>query len=119
VQSRGIVGRSKSKNFYRDVFGLPVTFEDDDSAVFRFGDTMVNLMTTTAAAGALIEPASVASRDSGSRFQFTVGVDDVDAKCEELAARGVERLNGPMDQPWGIRTASFRDPGGHIREIAK
>ena len=22
-------------------------------------------------------------------------------------------LNGPIDRPWGIRTASFRDPGGH------
>jgi uncharacterized glyoxalase superfamily protein PhnB len=24
-----------------------------------------------------------------------------------------------MDRPWGIRTASFRDPGGHIWEIAQ
>jgi catechol 2,3-dioxygenase-like lactoylglutathione lyase family enzyme len=31
---------------------------------------------------------------------------------------GVELLNGPMDRPWGNRTASFRDPGGHIWEIA-
>jgi uncharacterized glyoxalase superfamily protein PhnB len=31
----------------------------------------------------------------------------------------VDLLNGPMDRPWGIRTASFRDPGGHIWEIAK
>jgi lactoylglutathione lyase len=23
-----------------------------------------------------------------------------------------------MDRPWGIRTASFRDPGGHIWEVA-
>lgn len=38
---------------------------------------------------------------------------------EKLAARGVALLNGPMDRPWGIRTASFRDPGGHIWEIAK
>ena len=26
---------------------------------------------------------------------------------------------GPVDRPWGIRTASFRDPGGHIWEIAR
>jgi lactoylglutathione lyase len=37
----------------------------------------------------------------------------------ELTARGVELLNGPIDRPWGIRTASFIDPGGHIWEIAK
>jgi catechol 2,3-dioxygenase-like lactoylglutathione lyase family enzyme len=107
-----------AKQFYGQVFGLPVTFEDDDSAVFKFGDTLVNLLKTTAA-GELIEPAAVASREAGSRFQFTVEVDDVDAMCADLATRGVELLNGPMDRPWGIRTASFRDPGGHIWEIAK
>ena len=53
------------------------------------------------------------------RFQLTIEVDDVDATCAELAERGVELLNGPIDRPWGVRTASFRDPGGHIWEIAK
>lgn len=67
----------------------------------------------------LIEPATVAAPDAGSRMVLTVDVDDVDAVCEQLTARGVELLNGPMDRPWGIRTASFRDPSGHIWEIAK
>jgi catechol 2,3-dioxygenase-like lactoylglutathione lyase family enzyme len=107
-----------SKQFYREVFGLPAVFGDDNSTVFRFGDTLVNLLKTTAA-GELVEPAKVASREAGSRFVFTIHVDDVDAMCVELAARGVELLNGPMDRPWGIRTASFIDPGGHIWEIAK
>ena len=31
-----------------------------------------------------------------------------------LVSRGVELLNGPMDRPWGIRTASFRDPRAHL-----
>ena len=106
-----------SKKFYGEVFGLPVMFEDDNSAVFKFENTLINLLKTTAAVE-LIEPAVVASRDAGARAQFTLGVDDVDAMCAELANRGVELLNGPMDRPWGIRTASFRDPGGHIWEIA-
>ena len=29
-----------AKKFYREVFGLPVVFEDDDSAVFKFGNTL-------------------------------------------------------------------------------
>ncbi len=107
-----------AKRFYREVFGLPVKFEDDDSAVFDFGNTQVNLLKTSAASE-LVEPAAVASREAGSRLVFTLEVDDVDAMCAELATRGVELLNGPMDRPWGIRTASFRDPGGHIWEIAK
>ena len=106
-----------AKRFYREVFELPVTFEDDSSTVFRFGETLVNLLKTSEAPG-LVEPATVATRDAGVRFQFTLGVDDVDAMCEELKERGVDLLNGPMDRPWGIRTASFRDPGGHIWEIA-
>ncbi len=107
-----------AKRFYREVFGLPVAFEDDDSAVFNFGNTIINLLKTTAARE-LIEPAAVASREAGARLQFTIEVDDVDAMCAELATRGVELLNGPMDRPWGVRTASFRDPGGHIWEIGK
>ena len=58
-----------TKEFYREVFGLPIHFEDEASVVFNFG-------------------------------------------------LGVELLNGPMDRPWGIRTASFKDPAGHIWEIA-
>jgi len=107
-----------AKQFYLKVFGLPLVFEDGNSAVFTFGSTMVNLL-KTAAAGELVEPASVARREAGARAVFTIPVDDVDAMCAELAARGVELLNGPMDRPWGVRTASFVDPGGHIWEIAK
>lgn len=107
-----------AKRFYREVFGLPVAFEDDDSAVFDFGNTIINLL-KAAAARELIAPAAVASREAGSRLQLTIQVDDVDATCAELATRGVELLNGPMDRPWGVRTASFSDPGGHIWEIAQ
>lgn len=107
----------RAKTFYQEVFDLPVAYEDDNSAVFNFHDVSINLLKTSAA-HELIEPAAVGGPDAGSRFQFTIGVDDVDAVCADLVARGVTLLNGPMDRPWGIRTASFTDPGGHIWEIA-
>ena len=107
-----------AKAFYQDVFDLPVFFQDEDSAVFRFGETLVNLLRATEASD-LVAPAAVASPSAGARSQFTLGVDDVDATRERLRARGVELLNGPIDRPWGVRTASFRDPGGHIWEIAR
>ena len=108
----------QTKAFYQKVFGLPIDFEDPNSAVFKFGGTLINLLRITEA-NELIEPAKVANRDSGSRFVFTILVEDVDAMCAELVSRGVELLNGPMDRPWGIRTASFTDPAGYIWEIAK
>lgn len=107
-----------AKDFYQQVFSLPVIFEDKDSCVFKFGNTLVNLLKSTEAKE-LIEPANVASRESGSRFVFTIAVDDVDATCKELESRGVKLLNGPLDRPWGVRTASFMDPSGYIWEIAK
>ena len=107
----------EAKRFYSDVFRLPVFFENHDSAVFRFGETLVNLLQATEAPE-LVGPAAVAAPGGGVRFQLTLGVDDVDVTCAQLEARGVELLNGPMDRPWGIRTASFRDPGGHVWEIA-
>jgi catechol 2,3-dioxygenase-like lactoylglutathione lyase family enzyme len=106
-----------ARHFYETVFGLATIFETDDSAVFRFGSVLVNLLRATSAPE-LIGPAAVAPPEAGSRFQFTIEVPDVEATCAELRRRGVELLNGPMDRPWGVRTASFRDPAGHIWEIA-
>jgi catechol 2,3-dioxygenase-like lactoylglutathione lyase family enzyme len=107
-----------TKAFYLEVFGLPLHYEDDASAVFDFGTTLINLLKVDEAPE-LIGPAKVGSPDAGARFQFTISVDDVDAMVAQLTARGVELLNGPIDRPWGIRTAAFRDPAGHIWEIAK
>ena len=109
---------SATRAFYLEVFGLPILFEDEDSAVFRFDNTMINLLTSSAAVS-LVDPAAVASPDTGSRVQLTLDVENVDATCAELAGHGVVLLNGPVDREWGIRTASFRDPGGHIWEIAQ
>jgi catechol 2,3-dioxygenase-like lactoylglutathione lyase family enzyme len=106
-----------AKQFYQQVFGLAVEVEDDASAVFGFGNTIVNLLKSSEAVG-LIEPAAVGGPGDGSRFQLTITVNDVDATCADLRLCGVELLNGPMDRPWGVRTACFRDPGGHIWEIA-
>jgi catechol 2,3-dioxygenase-like lactoylglutathione lyase family enzyme len=105
-----------TKQFYHEVFGVPLVHEDDTSAAFKFPNTIVNLLLSSGAPE-LIGPAPVARQEAGSRMQFTIRVDDVDATCAALAQRGVSLLNGPMDRPWGIRTAAFMDPGGHIWEI--
>ena len=109
---------ASTKQFYLDVFGVPLHYEDGDSVVFRFGNILINLLSASSAPD-LIAPAAVAPPEAGSRMQFTITVGDVDAVCAELSQRGVQLLNGPIDRPWGIRTASFRDPAGYIWEIAK
>ncbi len=107
-----------STSFYQEVFGLAPIFQDENSAVFTFENMMVNLLDTLAAPE-LVAPAKVASSEAGARFVLTASVDDVDAACSELARHGVVLVNGPMNRPWGVRTASFADPAGHIWEIAQ
>lgn len=103
--------------FYDRVFELPRVFEGDTSIVYKFDQTMINII-DIAGAPELIEPAAVAGPNSGARSMFTVHVEDVDALYEKLVAKGVVFLNGPMDRPWGPRTAAFADPAGHMWEIA-
>ena len=108
----------RSKAFYENVFGAPMIFEDEVSATFKFENTIINLLETPAARE-LIEPGAVATSEAGARFELTIWVDDADAVCAELETRGVALLNGPMNRAWGVRTASFTDPSGHIWEVAQ
>lgn len=107
-----------AKAFYQDVFGVTVIFEDDSSVAVRFENLIVNLLRIENA-HEIVEPGVVAARDSGSRFQLSIWVDDVDAVCVELRKRGVKLLAGPKDRPWGMRTANFVDPAGHSWEIGQ
>ena len=109
---------ARSRDFYVTTFGKSVIFEDENSAVFTFGDTVINVL-AVAAAPELVEPGPVAPPDAGIRAVMSVEVADIDAVCAELAQRGVPLLNGPMNRPWGLRTASFTDPGGHVWELAQ
>jgi catechol 2,3-dioxygenase-like lactoylglutathione lyase family enzyme len=109
---------ARSKAFYEQAFGLTAIFEDESSVAFKFENTIVNLLARPAARE-LIEPATVASPGAGSSFQLTIWVDDTDAACAELRTRGVDLINGPIDRAWGMRTACFADPDGHVWEVAQ
>jgi catechol 2,3-dioxygenase-like lactoylglutathione lyase family enzyme len=52
-------------------------------------------------------------------FDAAAVYEDEDAVYAQLGARGVVLLNGPMDRDWGVRTAAFADPDGHVWEIAQ
>jgi catechol 2,3-dioxygenase-like lactoylglutathione lyase family enzyme len=107
-----------AKAFYSQVFRAPLVYEDANSAAFQFKDLIVNLLQVQAA-HEIVAPGAVAGRSAGSRFQLSIWVDDVDAVCTELLARGVQLLQGPINRPWGMRTANFVDPAGHSWEVAQ
>jgi hypothetical protein len=76
-----------AKEFHGRAFDLPVVFEDSTSAVYRFVDTVINLLKSTAA-DELIAPASVGTPGAGARMQLTL---EVDGSTQSSACRGLLR----------------------------
>ncbi len=106
-----------AKAFYERVFVVEVIYEDEVSRVLKFEGVMVNLLQASQAPQ-LVQPGPVASARSGVSLLLTIKVADADAVCRTLQNLGVSLLNGPIDRPWGRRTAAFADPSGHVWEVA-
>ncbi len=109
---------SAARQFYETVFGQPLVFEDPVSAAYRFDNLVINLLQSTEA-GEVVEPRPIASAAVGAEMLLTIKVGNVDTICQALADHGVALLNGPIDRPWGRRTAAFADPAGHVWEVAE
>ena len=107
-----------ARTFYVDVLGGEVIFADEGSAVVKLSNLMVNLLHVDNAP-TLVEPVQVGGPTAGARALYTIRVDDADAAYQELIERGATFLNGPIDRPWGRRTAAFADPAGNVWEIAQ
>lgn len=106
------------KAFYRTALELRLVFEDDVSAVFELGGILVNVL-ALADAEELVTPHAARGNQGGVGSLYTLLVADCDQYCRRLGERGVTLLNGPVDRPWGRRTAAFADPSGHVWEVAQ
>ena len=109
--------------FYRDALGLEVR-ADVASEGFRW--------VTVGAPGqdvdiVLSQPHGGRSPADGNALQALVSkgalqaaifrADDLAATFERLRASGVEVLQEPTDQPWGVRDCAVRDPSGNMVRI--
>ncbi len=102
LQSRVLyrpVDYETSVAFYRDVLGLHVFREWGSGTVFFLG-------------GGLLELSRSAGPVTDDKLSIWLHVRDVDAECERLADAGVEVVEAPVDEPWGLREARIRDPDG-------
>ena len=107
-----------SKAFYREVFGLPLQHEDEDTAMFRFADTYVFLQRGAAHEdGPSSDVLSLAQKGVG---QFVIFVDDVDAVRAELDHAQVATIIGQFDRDLGLRNLSLAYPGRlHLGDHAR
>lgn len=108
----------RSKVFYNQVLGLDVEFEDDESVGFKIeGLAFIVLQVDRARVQLQGEPTTTPG--SGATAFLTTFTDGVDALHASLVERGIAFFQAPTDQPWGMRTAYFKDPDGHVWEIAQ
>lgn len=102
LQSRVLyrpVDYETSVAFYRDVVGLHVFREWATGTVFFLG-------------GGLLELSRSAGPVTGDKLSLWLQVRDVDAEFARLKGEGVELVEPPVDEPWGLREARIRDPDG-------
>lgn len=109
----------RARTFYRATFGLEPQTEDEVSAFYKLDTISIALLGPAAAHDLLSADAVAVDPSAGTHSQLVAFVTDVDATYADLVAQGVEFVREPTDRAWGLRTAHFTDPDGHIWEIAQ
>ena len=90
----------RMRTFYRDILGLPVTFENPHFAAFAAGRCEI----------ALHEEREPHARSDSWHMEFHV--DDIESVADGLAHRGVS-VSPIREEPFG-RIATFQDPEGNV-----
>jgi predicted enzyme related to lactoylglutathione lyase len=106
--------------FYRDTLGLTVTNDVKNdygrwTSLQTPDQSDITIVLSEPHAGRSPEDGDALARllAKGALNGFIFAVDDLDATFEKVQASGAEVLQEPMDQPWGVRDAAFRDPSGN------
>lgn len=107
----------KSLAFYRDTLGLPVAQLEADFVAFKMDDQDFALLGMSEAAKMVNVELAEFKSGGADRMLLCADVENVDTAYETLKAKGVVFTKAPVDQPWGIRAAYFRDPDGKIWEL--
>jgi lactoylglutathione lyase len=106
--------------FYRDALCLEVIRLEPTFVAFRMDDHELHLLQISDGEDVLGVDTAAFEPQTGKldRVLLCSQVENVDTVYEMLQAKGVEFTKSPIDQPWGIHAAYFRDPEGNIWEIS-
>ncbi len=111
----------RSAAFYEGVLGLRPMRADARFIAYAVGDTVLLLFRHGTAEAALALPFGGEIPPHGAQgrahFAFAVAADDISAWRAHLAASKVP-IEGEVHWPKGSVSLYFRDPDGHLAEIA-
>ncbi len=112
--------------FYRDTLGFEVRKQVEYGGMHwitvgpsRQPDTSIVLHPPTATPGLTDDERRTISElvAKGSYFGVNLATADLDGTFAKLAAGGAEVVQGPTEQPYGVRDCAFRDPAGNMIRI--
>ncbi|MGC8498751.1 MAG: VOC family protein [Acidimicrobiales bacterium] len=107
-----------STAFYRDTLGAILVNADPQSAFLDLAGSKILLLSPEGAID-LVDDGIATGAGTPPTGELVCFVDDIDDVVAVLAQRGVTFLRGPEDRRWGMRTAHFADPDGHVWELAQ
>ncbi|MFJ3665018.1 VOC family protein [Streptomyces sp. NPDC090106] len=104
--------------FYAEVLGLKPQSGAAEGPYEKFSPTVgaagIALQDRSMIAGVLGELGDAAS---GHRSLVVLRVDELDAYCEQITARGAVLLHGPAPMTDRMRVAHLKDPEGNLVEL--
>ena len=109
----------RARDFYVDVLGMSLGFEDETSAGVFMGEELLLLVSVPSASDMLVGEELGTPRNQRPVGLFNIFVENVDESFARLKSLGVAFINDPIDREWGRRTAHFKDPDGFIWEISQ
>ena len=114
----GVEDLSRSVEFYEQGLGFPRHGEDENVAFFSLNGTWLGLFGREA----LAEDAGVPSEGSGfNSFSISHNVaspEEVEAVMQQALEAGATLVKQPQKVFWGGFSGYFKDPDGHLWEVA-
>jgi catechol 2,3-dioxygenase-like lactoylglutathione lyase family enzyme len=112
---------ARSRAFYEDVLGLAPIFEDKRLTAYGVaGRDVLLLFNRGSATETVTMPGGTIPGHDGSgplHIAFAIGRDELAQWERQLRAKGVA-IEGATDWKRGGRSIYFRDPDGHLLELA-
>jgi catechol 2,3-dioxygenase-like lactoylglutathione lyase family enzyme len=111
----------RAQRFYEDILELNPVFSDGRLIAYDVGGRSILLVFERGASveTVTLEGGVIPGHDGAGPLHcaFAISSDELAAWKERLNARGVQ-IEGCMDWPRGGKSIYFRDPDGHLLELA-
>jgi predicted lactoylglutathione lyase len=106
-----------ARHFYCDGLGWSPAFENDELVFFQINGLVLALFLKSAFEADM--QAACATQTNGVALGHNVGSrEEADAVFEQALAAGAIAMKPPKPTSWGGYSGYFRDPDGHVWEVA-